>query len=82
MSSEDEIAAYLECLLDHRARCILTDCASCQTLRGILDGIEARIFGSVVFPQAGDGEKRARSLKRVVEPIARERRTAREVRAS
>ena len=51
MSSDGEIVAYLQCLLDHREHCRLEGCRSCVTLHAILDSLRYRIFQNVVYPE-------------------------------
>jgi len=67
VSSDGEIVAYLQSLIDHRKQCKLEGCRLCVTLHGILDSIRYRIFQNVVYPEV------TISVHRSSEPSSAER---------
>jgi hypothetical protein len=49
--NEEEIAEYLQLLLDHGRDCESEDCPTCQKLHGIFEVIQNRLFTSPVYPE-------------------------------
>jgi len=50
MSTNDEMAVYLEELLDHERSCEVRDCALCQCAQTIYRLVRNVIFSGVVYP--------------------------------
>lgn len=51
MRTNDEMAVYLEELLDHERTCEVADCAVCQCAQNIYGVVRNVIFSGVVYPE-------------------------------
>lgn len=59
MTAHDEIAIYLEDLLEHESGCTLENCPRCQSLANVCEAVKELIFSEVHYPQAAMAARQA-----------------------
>lgn len=64
MTANQEIAAYLDHLLEHEASCEREDCPHCESLRNICQAVRNLMFSEVTYPQVTIARSQARERER------------------
>ena len=51
IGDDNEIAEYVQSLLEHGIECESQDCPSCHSLQSIFEIVRARLFSSSLYPE-------------------------------